>query len=634
MRFNFFLALFFCFSYCGFALADFPECQLEGTGNSIVTPYRYCARLSEHKNGKDFNQSEYISGAVAIDTSRIECTAPCGAHFTAKVNGKAFNIDDTFQDISYHWDFGDEWSIFHVLGQDFRFGNSANYAQGMYSAHVFRNPGRYIVTVQVAEKNGRFSYDNIIVNVYDPNAMYAGEKTLCVSENRDFIGCPTTALRYDNFSEASDKMMNRNGARSYRLLLHSGESFVASKSVSLSRGGPYLVSRYGQGAYPIIQVDDGISIFNTQHVNDFTATELTIRGDYNPTTGRGGAYRAKLLNTFLSSNLTVFRTNSSGIGMHALITGGSNVVLSDNRIRNWHDYGSLSQGFDADKDGTTSAEEYSQKVAYVGNRIEQHPQAVSSTGGKQGSEPRWADHGPLRNAGAYQYVVSQNILTSTTGWSSNGDGHQPALRYNQDGALGHSGVINRNIMEGGFHVVALSTQNTHTEANLGKVMMERNYLKGSDNTIYMVRLSYGDSVVRNNVMEMPDVTDDGKLLPFLRMFELDFGTSTPENLKAAKYVYANTLLQHQSQPVRPEFSFAEKSFNTDNTLTNALNAQLNAVSAQALNIPASTQYIQIDGLTIDRLSSNYSVNNLIKGLFDDFYGNARGEKNTHAGAVN
>lgn len=599
----------------------------------------HCLRFSENQKipASQYPSSQFINNAVNIEASQITCHAPCGVHFSANLDSLEFDVNHNWNDVAYSWDFGDEMSVFQSLTDDFTFGRSSNYAQGPASAHVFSRPGRYRVLLQIAEQGGKFSFAFKDIVVTDADNTYLQEKTLCLSKQNDFEGCPSGAQLFTSWEQAVDIFSSNKKGSSYRLLLKAGEVFVTKKPVILSRNGPYFVSKFGEGHNPVITTNTNLSIFHALRVKGLTIASIDMRGSYDSNTGMGNSYAAKAINTTSSNNVTIYQTQSSGIGNHVLTTGGQGIVIADNHVSNWHDYASLSQGWDEDKSGQIDEHEYANKVAYVGNHFKQSKNAISGTGGKGGQAPRWADHGPIRSAGSFLFVVSQNDLSSTTGWSSRGQAHQPALRYNQSGVPNHSGVINRNRMSGGWIVLQLSPQNTLHSACLGKVLVERNHLIGSGNTIYMTRISYGNTTVRNNILELPDIKDDGKMLPFTSMIDVDFGPSTKKNLSAVKRIYGNTFVQMQSNPVRDSFAFIDKSDNFSDFDSTSIIEHLNMVYAPNTSVSNQENYDLTYVVLMDErkrpLIKQLKQKKSIIGLFDGFYGQFRNPNQTNAGAV-
>lgn len=599
---------------------------------------RDCLKLAEHHSQRisDFPKGKNLDNAVKINASRIQCTAPCGVHFEAALLQKFWQDEkpsllNAFNEVAYHWDFGDEYAEFVSLNDDFRFSRSSNYAQGPYAAHVFAYAGSYEVRLKIADKTGRASETVVDIVVETPESQYPNEKTLCFSSSNQFDGCPQQAQQFTQWDQVAKIMNDRPKSAEdrvgYRLLFRAGDQFRATQTIHL-RDGPYLINRFGPGKNPKILLTQNMDVFSAMKTQDVTIANIDAKGTYDPTTGYGDTYLSHFIDTTLVDDVTIFRTHTSGFGMHALLTGGNALVVADNSATDWHDYGSLCNIYDVNNNGRLDHQEFTRRVAYIGNKFRQNPAAVSGPGGKNGQFPHWADHGPIRAAGSFKMVISQNDLASTTGWSSDGQGHQPALRYNQSGPAKHSGVINQNQFKGGYHVVALSTQNPNTRAYLGHVLFERNFILGTSNTMYMMRVSYGNTIIRNNLAVMPDVSDDGLLLPFTHMIEIGFGTSSQANMRAEKHIFGNTFLNLQSNP-STHFSPFGKS------LISKTHQNKYKTSRNVMYSTAQPNGINIDNIDIDsgnlkpiekrrkRKKSKYDFHE--KGLFDTYTGYKRNE---------
>jgi PKD repeat protein len=127
--------------------------------------------------------------------SRVQGVAPLAVFFDAiNVPGVAqppvVNSRREYADYNYTWNFNDPAS-----GTWATSGRSKNEADGYVAAHVFETPGTYTVTLSV--KNG-ISVDEthqVTITVEDPDTVYAGGATICVSSTSVFTGCPAGAWR-------------------------------------------------------------------------------------------------------------------------------------------------------------------------------------------------------------------------------------------------------------------------------------------------------------------------------------------------------------------------------------------------------------------------------------------------------
>ena len=532
------------------------------------TPTNGCVRLSQLDSVCSNTQA--TPNAVSIQASRQTCIAPCGVFFQATLNQ---NLGTTrpIHELSYQWTFSEPNAQFEALPDDFPGSfKDANAAQGPLTGHVFERAGTYEVRVWVANRNQEYAIGTVNITVEDPDVAYAGTRTICYSGSGNFSGCPGGAQR---FTSAVGAIGAANQNR-MRVLFRSGEETLFQANTTFTGLRDIQIGPFGTGPKPVLRINSTINknLFEPFNTDGLTIFGLDMRGDYDPRTGMGENYNeVGITNVGSLRNITVFRNRFSGLQMGVLfIERPVGVIVADNVISNWYDYGI----FDS----------YADRTAYIGNSIKQNPNAISGPGGTDRSIiPRWADHGPIRTSEVASLVVAQNDLASTTGWSSNGQAHQPALRYNQSGTLNHLGVINRNRLAGGFVTVSFSPQNSTTTANVGNALFERNLLIGSGNTTQFVGINYGGTTLRNNTAIMPDVANT--LNPFWAFAAYGNNQlSTDANRREPIVIASNTIIQLQSM--------SSQMFRLLGELSSWANASYREAGnlVYAPNVPNSTEF--------------------------------------------
>ena len=484
--------------------------------------------------------AEAARPGLAIEASRTACIAPCGVHFSAE-GLDALPAERPLHELTYQWRFGDEGSVYEALPEDFPFGRDANRAQGPYAGHVFEAPGTYTVQLTATARGRHWAIATQDIVVTDPDEAFAGDATVCVSVAGDFDGCPAGAARF------TDYLLGTKAARpqgeSRRLMFRAGETFTVPESTFWLRQPAVHVTAFGDGAKPVLLVDElvvqatgqvrnGGSVFVFREVGEATVTGLDFQGSYDAATGEGhSAWYATVQNITNLDHLTYFRNRTSGFNM--AVNGLANlgpIAFIDNEVTNWSNFGAY-----------TANDGYH---AFVGNSIKQKADAVSGDDAKDNAFPWWADHGPLRFSTNYRLALGRNDLFSNVGWSSLGKAHQPNFRYNTGGADGHSGVLSENRMTGGFSVLSITVQNDRTTAGAGDVIVERNELIGTDNTTAMIDGTYGGTTIRNNLLVMPD--HETTFNQHTRSMWWRTDQSVPENGSRPITVEHNTVVNLQS----------------------------------------------------------------------------------------
>jgi hypothetical protein len=507
-----------------------PAPQPSPSPSPSPTPTQTCPRLSQLDSVCTTKQP--TPNVASIRASRTSCIAPCGVFFEAAL-GQNLGTARPIHELSYQWSFSDPNARFEVLPDDFPGSfKDANAAQGPLAGHVFERAGRYDVTLWVANRDQDYAIASVTVTVEDPQTAYAGARTICHSNSGNFSGCPSGAQQ---FTSAVAAIAAANQDR-MRVLFRAGEVTRFEANTAFSGLRDIQIGPFGAGPKPILRIDASISknLFEPRGTDGFTIFGLEMRGDYDPRTGLGENFdESGFRNSGPVFNTTIFRNKFSGLEMGVLfIDRPVGVVVADNEISDWYNFGI----FDSSAN----------KTAYIGNSIKQNPAAVSGPGGTDRSIiPRWADSGPVRTSDVTSLVVAQNDMFSNTGWSSNGQAHQPTLRYNGSGSLNHFGIINRNRFQGGFTVVSMSTQNSSTLGNVGNAIFERNLLIGTNNTNEFLSFHFGGTTIRNNFAIMPDVITT--INSFRSFVKYQDQPTTAANTREPVVIANNTIIQLQSR---------------------------------------------------------------------------------------
>lgn len=180
---------------------------------------------------------------AAITESRASGAAPFAVFFDATSPYMVGdNVGDEFHEYTYTWDFDDPtsgtWSIS---------GDSKDVALGPVAAHVFDADGIYIVGLTVTDWLGNSDTDTIEITVTDPDTVYTGAATTCISNDADFTGCPAGSTEVTSSSFAT--AISSYGQTDDRVLFKRDDTFSGTGAYG---AGPGIIGAFGTGADPII----------------------------------------------------------------------------------------------------------------------------------------------------------------------------------------------------------------------------------------------------------------------------------------------------------------------------------------------------------------------------------------------
>ena len=206
-----------------------------------------------------------------LSASRTSGVAPLYVHFDA-TRSTSSSAADPFHQMYFHWDFGDTGS-----GNWGPSGLSRNEASGPIAAHVFEKPGTYTVKLDTIDPAGNRDSRSVTISVSDPNAVFSGAKTTCVSASGNFSGCPSGANRVRSSSFATAAGYAKTGTR---VLLARGDTFTGRGRISQT--GPGLLGAYGSGAKPVITKTNSNAIVEFgdrgKSVRDWRIMDLEVAG--------------------------------------------------------------------------------------------------------------------------------------------------------------------------------------------------------------------------------------------------------------------------------------------------------------------------------------------------------------------
>lgn len=121
--------------------------------------------------------------------------APCAVVFDATGTTKTGETEP-LENLLYSWDFGDTAKDSEYWEYGARPGTqSKNRDLGYIAGHVYDVPGEYTITLTVLGADGSINTATQTITVTDPDVIFAGDKTICFSNDADFTGAPTGSVQ-------------------------------------------------------------------------------------------------------------------------------------------------------------------------------------------------------------------------------------------------------------------------------------------------------------------------------------------------------------------------------------------------------------------------------------------------------
>lgn len=168
--------------------------------------------------------------------------APLAVFFDATATTSA--TYEPFREAGYHFDFG--YATPTTPGTWAYSGKpKGNQIGGPVAAHVYETPGTYTASVRAQLPNGTYQDKFVTVVVQDPNTVYAGAATVCVSLAGNFSGAPSGAT--------TTTTVPATAASNTRYLFRAGETYSASSFAIAHGTSGIMIDSFGTGARPVIK---------------------------------------------------------------------------------------------------------------------------------------------------------------------------------------------------------------------------------------------------------------------------------------------------------------------------------------------------------------------------------------------
>ncbi len=220
----------------------------------------------------------------ALETTGI---APCAIYFDATntasgiIQPNLINDRKEYADFYYTWDFGDPNSGNWPLTQTPR-----NKDIGYVACHVYQTPGQYTVSLNVKDHNGVNHQYTQEITILDPNIIFSGNNTICVSSSGDFTGAPVGSLQIQTqqISDIGNYLISGK-----RVLLRRGDNWSSATNILKSNiqgpvhlgafGEPTNIDEYGiADNNPIIQYSGSDPFLYLMNIKNWSIYDLHFIG--------------------------------------------------------------------------------------------------------------------------------------------------------------------------------------------------------------------------------------------------------------------------------------------------------------------------------------------------------------------
>lgn len=226
-----------------------------------------------------------------ISESRSSGVAPLSVHFDA-TGTTSSTATDPLAELDYWWDYNDPSGSF------------SGGKRGFIASHVFDQPGTYVVTLYVRDIFGNVSSTTVTITVTDPDTVFSGTNTICVSTDGDFTGANAGCTQVT--SSDFDATMVSYFAAGKRVLLKRGQTFTSSATVAITATSAAILGAWGTGGSqdsrgidsdaPIIEVAHNSNVLtfgssgSTIIANDVRVMDLTFNYTNGGTSGHFAAF--------------------------------------------------------------------------------------------------------------------------------------------------------------------------------------------------------------------------------------------------------------------------------------------------------------------------------------------------------
>ena len=241
--------------------------------------------------------------AASVSPSRTTGVAPLYVNFDATGTTSTLSANPSHELFFAH-DFGDAGAGTWANGVQSSGLTSKNAGYGPVTGHVYETPGTYTVQMVVTDGVNTATKTGTIV-VQDPNTVYAGALTICISHSGNFTGAPSGAAQVNTAGNTDMyAAWNTYKASNKRILFCKADTWTASATVDAGGLSNMIVGGYGTGAAHTFASGTLVS------VTPNTGIGVMFQG--------GGANDVKFCEFKIAANATHYgcaATNTTGINV-------------------------------------------------------------------------------------------------------------------------------------------------------------------------------------------------------------------------------------------------------------------------------------------------------------------------------
>lgn len=196
--------------------------------------------------------------AASVSPSRTTGVAPLYVNFDATGTTSTLSTNPSHELFFAH-DFGDAGAGTWANGVQSSGLTSKNAGYGPVTGHVYETPGTYTVQMVVTDGVNTATKTGTIV-VQDPNTVYAGALTICISSSNNFTGTPSGATQVSTAGNTDmyAAYQSHKGTNK-RLLFCKADSWTCTDAMLITHSGLYL-GGYGTGSALSIGSGTGVSV--------------------------------------------------------------------------------------------------------------------------------------------------------------------------------------------------------------------------------------------------------------------------------------------------------------------------------------------------------------------------------------